>query len=118
MGRRFCLYREKGTTLLTAYEENGWKTFSTVLNKDEKLTLSFSESGSSYYVRLKDFAAAAAHTLTLNTPAGATVVLKDRSGAEITGKTAHTPLPPVPMPTPSASSATRPRRGASPLMPM
>ena len=77
---------KKGTTLLTAYEENGWKTFSTVLNKDEKLTLSFSESGSSYYVRLKDFAAAAAHTLTLNTPNGATVVLKDRSGAEITGK--------------------------------
>ena len=78
---------KKGTsTLLTAYEENGWKTFSTVLNKDEKLTLSISESGSSYYVRLKDFAAAAAHTLTLNTPDGATVVLKDRSGAEITGK--------------------------------
>ena len=77
---------KKGTTLLTAYEENGWKTFSTVLNKDEKLTLSFSESGSSYYVRLKDFATAAAHTLTLNTPDGATVVLKDRSGAEITGK--------------------------------
>lgn len=78
---------KKGTsTLLTAYEENDWKTFSTVLNKDEKLTLSFSESGSSYYVRLKDFAAAAAHTLTLNTPAGAAVVLKDRSGAEITGK--------------------------------
>ena len=78
---------KKGTTtLLTAYEENGWKTFSTVLNKDEKLTLSFSESGSSYYVQLKDFAAAAAHTLTLKTPAGATVVLKDRSGAEITGK--------------------------------
>lgn len=78
---------KKGTsTLLTAYEENGWKTFSTVLNKDEKLTLSFSESGSNYYVRLKDFAAAAAHTLTLKTPDGATVVLKDRSGAEITGK--------------------------------
>lgn len=78
---------KKGTsTLLTAYEENGWKTFSTVLNTGEKLTLSFSESGSSYYVRLKDFAAATAHTLTLNTPAGATVVLKDRSGAEITGK--------------------------------
>lgn len=78
---------KKGTsTLLTAYEENGWKTFSTVLNKDEKLTLSFSESGSSYYVRLKDFVAAAAHTLTLKTPDGATVVLKDRSGAEITGK--------------------------------
>ena len=78
---------KKGTTtLLTAYEENGWKTFSTVLNKDEKLTLSFSESGSSYYVQLKDFAAAAAHTLTLKTPDGATVVLKDRSGAEITGK--------------------------------
>lgn len=78
---------KKGTTtLLTAYGENGWKTFSTVLNKDEKLTLSFSESGSSYYVRLKDFAAAAAYTLTLNTPDGAAVVLKDRSGAEITGK--------------------------------
>lgn len=78
---------KKGTsTLLTAYEENGWKTFSTVLNKDEKLTLSFSESGSNYYVRLKNFAAAAAHTLTLKTPDGAAVVLKDRSGAEITGK--------------------------------
>lgn len=78
---------KKGTsTLLTAYEENGWKTFSTVLNTGEKLTLAFSESGSSYYVRLKDFAAAAAHTLTLKTPDGATVVLKDRSGAEITGK--------------------------------
>lgn len=78
---------KKGTsTLLTAYEENDWKTFSTVLNKDEKLTLSFSESGSNYYVRLKDFAAAAAHTLTLKTPDGATVVLKDRSGTEITGK--------------------------------
>lgn len=78
---------KKGTsTLLTAYEENDWKTFSTVLNKDEKLTLSFSESGSSYYVRLKDFAAAAAHTLTLKTPDGATVVLKDHSGTEITGK--------------------------------
>lgn len=56
-----------------------------MLNTGEKLTLSFSESGSSYYVRLKDFAAAAAHTLTLKTPDGATVVLKDRSGAEITG---------------------------------
>ena len=78
---------KKGTsTLLTAYEENDWKTFSTVLNKDEKLTLSFSESGNSYYVRLKNFAAAAAHTLTLKTPDGATAVLKDRSGAEITGK--------------------------------
>lgn len=82
----FLTVKKGTTTLLIAYEENGWKTFSTVLNKDEKLTLSFSESGSSYYVRLKDFAAAAAHTLTLNTPAGATVVLKDRSGAEITGK--------------------------------
>lgn len=82
----FFTVKKGTTTLLTAYEENGWKTFSTVLNKDEKLTLSFSESGSSYYVRLKDFAAAAAHTLTLKTPDGATVVLKDRSGAEITGK--------------------------------
>lgn len=82
----FFTVKKGTTTLLTAYEENGWKTFSTVLNKDEKLTLSFSESGSSYYVRLKDFAAAAAYTLTLKTPDGATVVLKDRSGAEITGK--------------------------------
>lgn len=82
----FFTVKKGTTTLLTVYEENGWKTFSTVLNKDEKLTLSFSESGSNYYVRLKDFAAAAAHTLTLKTPDGATVVLKDRSGAEITGK--------------------------------
>lgn len=82
----FTVKKGTTTTLLTAYEENGWKTFSTVLNTGEKLTLSFGESGSSYYVRLKDFAAAAAHTLTLKTPDGATVVLKDRSGAEITGK--------------------------------
>ena len=82
----FFTVKKGTTTLLTAYEENGWKTFSTVLNTGEKLTLSFSESGSSYYVQLKDFAAAAAHTLTLKTPDGATVVLKDRSGAEITGK--------------------------------
>ena len=82
----FFTVKKGTTTLLTVYEEDDWKTFSTVLNKDEKLTLSFSESGSNYYVRLKDFAAAAAHTLTLNTPAGAAVVLKDRSGAEITGK--------------------------------
>lgn len=82
----FTVKKGTTTTLLTAYEENGWKTFSTVLNTGEKLTLSFGESGSSYYVRLKDFAAAAARTLTLKTPDGATVVLKDRSGAEITGK--------------------------------
>lgn len=82
----FFTVKKGTTTLLTVYEEDDWKTFSTVLNKDEKLTLSFSESGSNYYVRLKDFAAAAAHTLTLNTPTGAAVVLKDRSGTEITGK--------------------------------
>lgn len=82
----FFTVKKGTTTLLTVYEEDDWKTFSTVLNKDEKLTLSFSESGSNYYVRLKDFAAAAAHTLTLKTPDGATVVLKDHSGTEITGK--------------------------------
>lgn len=82
----FFTVKKGTTTLLTVYEEDDWKTFSTVLNTGEKLTLSFSESGSSYYVRLKNFAAAAAHTLTLKTPDGATVVLKDRSGAEITGK--------------------------------
>lgn len=86
----FFTVKKGTTTLLTVYEEDDWKTFSTVLNKDEKLTLSFSESGSSYYVRLKNFAAAAAHTLTLKTPDGATVVLKDRSGAEITGNGAYT----------------------------
>lgn len=82
----FFTVKKGTTTLLTVYEENGWKTFSTALNTGETLTLSFNENGNSYYVRLKNFAAAAAHTLTLNTPAGATVVLKDRSGAEITGK--------------------------------
>lgn len=82
----FFTVKKGTTTLLTVYEEDDWKTFSTVLNTGEKLTLSFSESGSSYYVRLKNFAAAAAHTLTLKTPDGAAVVLKDRSGAEITGK--------------------------------
>lgn len=81
----FFTVKKGTTTLLTVYEENGWKTFSTALNTGETLTLSFNENGNSYYVRLKNFAAAAAHTLTLKTPDGATVVLKDRSGAEITG---------------------------------
>lgn len=39
-----------------------------------------------YYAALKNFVAVPFYTLTLKTPDGATVVLKDRSGAEITGK--------------------------------
>lgn len=101
-----------------ADRETSWKDFSVELTQGDVLTISYDGYTSYYYAALKNFAAVPFYTLTLKTPDGATVVLKDRSGAEITGKTAHTPLPPVPMPIPSASSATRPRRGTSPLAPM
>ena len=52
-------------TLLTAYDESEWKTFSTVLQKGDELTLSF--SGSSYYnVKLKDFTVSPVYTISLN----------------------------------------------------
>lgn len=56
------------------------------LTQGDVLTISYDGYTSYYYAALKNFAAVPFYTLTLNTPAGATVVLKDRSGAEITGK--------------------------------
>lgn len=73
-------------TLLTAYDESEWKTFSTVLQKGDKLTLSF--SGSSYYnVKLKNFTVSPVYTISLNVTGAkdSTVVLQDASGAAITG---------------------------------
>lgn len=73
-------------TLLTAYDESEWKTFSTVLQKGDELTLSF--SGSSYYnVKLKDFTVSPVYTISLNVTGAedCTVILQDASGAAITG---------------------------------
>lgn len=56
------------------------------LTQGDVLTISYDGYTSYYYAALKNFAAVPFYTLTLNTPDGATVVLKDRSGAEITGK--------------------------------
>lgn len=73
-------------TLLTAYDESEWKTFSTVLQKGDELTLSF--SGSSYYnVKLKNFTVFPVYTISLNVTGAedCTVVLQDASGAAITG---------------------------------
>lgn len=73
-------------TLLTAYDESEWKTFSTVLKKGDELTLSFSGSDS-YNVKLKDFTVSPAYTVSLNVTGAedCTVVLQDASGAAITG---------------------------------
>lgn len=73
-------------TLLTAYDESEWKTFSTVLQKGDELTLSF--SGSSYYnVKLKNFTVSPVYTISLNVTGAedCTVALQDASGAAITG---------------------------------
>ena len=73
-------------TLLTAYDESEWKTFSTVLQKGDELTLSF--SGSSYYnVKLKNFTVSPVYTISLNVTGAedCTVALQDTSGAAITG---------------------------------
>lgn len=69
-----------------ADRETSWKDFSVELTQGDVLTISYDGYTSYYYAALKNFAAVPFYTLTLNTPAGATVVLKDRSGAEITGK--------------------------------
>lgn len=69
-----------------AYSETSWKDFSVELTQGDVLTISYDGYTSYYYAALKNFAAVPFYTLTLKTPAGATVVLKDRSGAEITGK--------------------------------
>lgn len=69
-----------------AYSETSWKDFSVELTQGDVLTISYDGYTSYYYAALKNFAAVPFYTLTLKTPDGATVVLKDRSGAEITGK--------------------------------
>ena len=69
-----------------ADRETSWKDFSVELTQGDVLTISYDGYTSYYYAALKNFAAVPFYTLTLNTPDGATVVLKDRSGAEITGK--------------------------------
>lgn len=69
-----------------ADSETSWKDFSVELTQGDVLTISYDGYTSYYYAALKNFAAVPFYTLTLNTPDGATVVLKDRSGAEITGK--------------------------------
>lgn len=73
-------------TLLTAYDESEWKTFSTVLKKGDELTLSFGGSDS-YNVKLKDFTVSPVYTISLNVTGAedCTVVLQDASGAAITG---------------------------------
>lgn len=73
-------------TLLTAYDESEWKTFSTVLKKGDELTLSFSGSDS-YNVKLKDFTVSPVYTISLNVTGAEdrTVILQDASGAAITG---------------------------------
>lgn len=69
-----------------ADRETSWKDFSVELTQGDVLTISYDGCTSYYYAALKNFAAVPFYTLTLKTPDGATVVLKDRSGAEITGK--------------------------------
>lgn len=78
--------KNESKTLLTAYDESEWKTFSTVLQKGDELTLSF--SGSSYYsVKLKNFTVSPVYTISLNVTGAedCTVALQDTSGAAITG---------------------------------
>ena len=72
-------------TLLTAYDESEWKTFSTVLKKGDELTLAFSGSDS-YNVKLKDFTVSPVYTISLNVTGAedCTVALQDTSGAAIT----------------------------------
>ena len=73
-------------TLLTAYDESEWKTFSTVLKKGDELTLSFSGSDS-YNVKLKNFTVSPVYTVSLNVTGAedCTVALQNASGAAITG---------------------------------
>ena len=78
--------KKNSTQVKRAYSETSWKDFSVELTQGDVLTISYDGYTSYYYTALKNFAAVPFYTLTLNTPDGATVVLKDRSGAEITGK--------------------------------
>lgn len=77
--------KKNSTQVKRAYSETSWKDFSVELTQGDVLTISYDGYTSYYYAALKNFAAVPFYTLTLNTPDGATVVLKDRSGAEITG---------------------------------
>ena len=78
--------KKNSTQVKRAYSETSWKDFSVELTQGDVLTISYDGYTSYFYAALKNFAAVPFYTLTLNTPDGATVVLKDRSGAEITGK--------------------------------
>lgn len=78
--------KKNSTQVKRAYSETSWKDFSVELTQGDVLTISYDGYASYYYAALKNFAAVPFYTLTLKTPDGATVVLKDRSGAEITGK--------------------------------
>ena len=78
--------KKNSTQVKRADRETSWKDFSVELTQGDVLTISYDGYTSYYYAALKNFAAVPFYTLTLKTPAGATVVLKDRSGAEITGK--------------------------------
>lgn len=78
--------KKNSTQVKRAYSETSWNDFSVELTQGDVLTISYDGYTSYYYAALKNFAAVPFYTLTLNTPDGATVVLKDRSGAEITGK--------------------------------
>lgn len=78
--------KKNSTQVKRAYSETSWKDFSVELTQGDVLTISYDGYASYYYAALKNFVAVPFYTLTLKTPDGATVVLKDRSGAEITGK--------------------------------
>lgn len=78
--------KKNSTQVKRADRETSWKDFSVELAQGDVLTISYDGYTRDYYAALKNFAAVPFYTLTLKTPDGATVVLKDRSGAEITGK--------------------------------
>lgn len=78
--------KKNSTQVKRAYSETSWKNFSVELTQGDVLTISYDGYTRDYYAALKNFATVPFYTLTLKTPDGATVVLKDRSGAEITGK--------------------------------
>lgn len=77
--------KKNSTQVKRADRETSWKDFSVELTQGDVLTISYDGYTRDYYAALKNFAAVPFYTLTLKTPDGATVVLKDRSGAEITG---------------------------------
>ena len=78
--------KKNSTQVKRADSETSWKDFSVELTQGDVLTISYDGYTSYYYAALKNFAAVPFYTLTLKTPDGATVVQKDRSGAENTGK--------------------------------